>query len=221
MNGAGDRPQWSLFPPRAQSGYETKRIEERRHGGGELFGTRDQREDRVLRPRSERQDDEPREDLRQRPRDESRPHGLDEDADRPYALLRSASARPGRPPGNEDPASPLHRAGTGLLQRNPEARAEGRRRCRLRRGFRGGQDGGEPRELRQPRNEPQGVRDRHPDDPARSPVQQAGPSERGPGLRSEQGAEPAPRAVLRGAAGERYRNFGSSPRGSEAPVRED
>src|SRR5438093_8819478 len=115
MNGAGDRPQWSLFPPRAQSGYETKRIEERRHGGGQLFGTRDQREDRVLRPRSERKDDEPREDLRQRPGDQSRPDGLDEDADRPHALLRSPPSGPGGAAGHEDPPPPLYRSRPGLL----------------------------------------------------------------------------------------------------------
>src|SRR3989442_11815346 len=110
MNGAGDRPQWSLFPPRAQSGYETKRIEERRHGGGQLFGTRDQREDRVLRTGSQRKDHEPREDLRQRPGDESRPDGLDENPDRPNAFLRSPALGPGGSPGDEDAAPPLYSA---------------------------------------------------------------------------------------------------------------
>ena len=98
--------------------------------------------------------------------------------DRAHALLRLPASGPGHDPRVQDALPPLHRARPGLLQRQPQAHPQGRRRHRVRGRLadraHGGESGGHAEPVRQHGR----VRVRSHEDAVRHPVQQTRPAQR-------------------------------------------
>ena len=103
---------------------------------------------------------------------------LARDRDRAHALLRFPAGRSRHDPRLQDALPSVHGARTGLLQREPQAHPEGRRRRRVRRRLAGRAHGGEPGVDAEPVRQPGRVRLRSHADAVRHPVQQARPAER-------------------------------------------
>ena len=168
------------------------------HGVPELHRDADDGQDRVLRPGSVREDHEPAAHPRQDRPALARRDGEPRDGGRPHAVLRPAAARRRHHRRDEGAAAALHRPGPGLLQRDPAAGAEGRRRRRVR----GRQPGARRRAERgvavQPAPEPRGARARPEERAARVPVQQAGPAQHPARRQAAAVAEPRRGARLRG-----------------------
>ncbi len=104
----------------------------------QLRRPRDQLQDRLLRSRSVRQDDQPPVHLREVEPAAEGQADLARDRDRPHPVLRLPAARPRHGARLQDPVPPLHRARSGLLRRQPQADPQGGRRSRLRRRLPGG-----------------------------------------------------------------------------------
>src|SRR5205823_4256011 len=106
----------------------------------------------------------------------TRPHGLARHPDRPHPVLRFPAHRPGADLRVFDPVPAVHRAGPGVLQRDPPAGAAGSGWRRVRGRQPGAPARREPRELAEPAEQAAGARGGHPHHPAGAAIQQAGPA---------------------------------------------
>src|SRR4029077_12562742 len=85
----------------------------------------------------------------------------------------------GTPPRLQAAVSPLHRAGPGVLQREPQADSQGGGRHRVRGRQPDRAHGGQRRVDAEPVRQHVGIRVRPDQDPVRNPIQQARSAERG------------------------------------------
>ena len=115
----------------------------------------------------------------------------------------------GNDPRLQGQVPPVHGAGTGLLQRLAQAHPQGRGRGRVRRRQPDRADGRQHRGDAEPVREHEPARVRSHQDPVRHPVQQAGPSQRGPGERAPVRAESG---LAGGGAGQAAADPGSVSR---------
>ena len=108
-------------------------VREKQHVDDQLRVARDQLQDRLLRSRARRQDDESRARLRQGAAGHARQAHLARDGDRAHAVLRFPPGRSRHDSRLQDALPPVHGARPGVLQRQPQADSQGRGWHRVRR----------------------------------------------------------------------------------------